>query len=669
MSGVPAVKSYLPFIVAGITSGSVYGLAAVGLVLTYRTSGIFNFAHGAQAALAAYVMFELRERVGLPWPVAGLLTLLLAGVLAGLLLERLASGLAQVSMAARVAATVGLLVGLQGGLVVVFGSASIPMRAYLPQRILHFWGVNVRVEQLIITLVALVAIVSLYLFLNRARVGLAMQALVDDPALLGLAGTSPVAVRRFAWLIGSSFAAASGMLLAPTITLDAGILTLLVFFAFGAAAVGRFSSLPGTYLGGLGLGVIAAILTKLVGDHHVTGPLASVPPNMSFVVLFVALVMTPKGTLIERGVETVRRPGPPASFRRSTRIVGSALGAAVAVTLPHVAGTRLPLYTTALAYVVLFASLSLLVRGSGQLSLCHITFAAVGAGVAARAVGAGVPWLVAVVMGGLVAAPIGALVAIPAIRLSGVFLAIATFGFGLVVQRVFYPSVLMFGREFALTAPRPEVGRLSGDVGYYYVVLATTVACLGLVAFVRRSRLGRLLRAFADSAVAVDALGTNTNELKVLVFGIGAFVAGVAGALIGPVTGKATVGSFDFSVSLLLVAVLFIAGRQPLLSAVVAAGLYVVGPGYISSASLRAYTPVLFGALAVAAALLSGVSLRGWFGRSARLQARAAEDTPLQRRHSIPVVATGAEPGSDVPGSSISLSRNGAGHHQPCEPV
>src|SRR5207245_11546191 len=110
------MRTYLPFIVTGITSGSVYGLAAVGLVLTYKTSGIFNFGHGTQAALGAYLMFEFRERMGLPWPVAALLALLLAGILAGLVLERAAHALASASVAARVAATVGLLVAIQGSL-------------------------------------------------------------------------------------------------------------------------------------------------------------------------------------------------------------------------------------------------------------------------------------------------------------------------------------------------------------------------------------------------------------------------------------------------------------------------------------------------------------------------------------------------------------------------
>src|SRR5581483_6244168 len=257
-----SMKSYLPFLVAGLTNGSIYGLAAVGLVLTYKTSGIFNFAHGAQAALGAYLMFEFRERIGMPWPLAGLLSLLLAGVVAGLILERGAALLASASVAARVTATVGLLVFIQGVLIAVFGAASLPTRPFLPQKVVEFPGVNVRVEQLIIVAVVVVAVGGLYLFFTRARLGLATQAVVDDPALLGLAGASPTAVRRFAWLVGSCFAAASGILLAPAVALDARLLTLLVFFAFGAAAVGAFSSLPLTYVGGIGIGVGASLVTK-----------------------------------------------------------------------------------------------------------------------------------------------------------------------------------------------------------------------------------------------------------------------------------------------------------------------------------------------------------------------------------------------------------------------
>jgi branched-subunit amino acid ABC-type transport system permease component len=625
------MKQYLPFLVIGISAGSVYGLAAVGLVLTYKTSGIFNFAHGAQAALAAYLMFEFHERMGMAWPVAMLLSLLLAGVMAGLLLERVAYGLASVGTAARVAATVGLLVAIQGGLVVAFGSASLAMKIYLPSAIVELPGVNVRMDQIIVTAFVLVAVVGLYLFFTRTKLGLSMQAVVDDPALLGLQSINPVRVRRFAWLIGSSFAAISGMVLAPTLGLDAFLLTLLVFYAYGAAAVGRFSSLPITYVGGLVIGVAAALLTKFL---NTTGPIASLPATLPFLVLFGALLVVPKHHLIERGSQAVRRPLAPVAFSRRTKLTGLAAGTVVALAIPLVAGTKLPLFTSALAFVVLFASLSLLVRMSGQVSLCQMAFAAVGATTAARAVGAHIPFPLAVLLGGLVAIPIGALLAIPAIRLSGVYLAIATFGFGLLVQRLVFSSFLMFGKDSYVVAPRPKLAGLNvhTDTGYYFVVLVATVACVGLLALIRTSRMGRLLRAFADSPTALNAHGTNTTELKVLVFCTSAFLAGIGGALLGPVTGTATAVSFDLGMSLVLLAVLFVAGRQPLLSAVVASVLFIVVPGYINNAAMRQYTPIVFGALAVVAAIYGGVPLLDRLEAAKRLSRRSPERTRLRAR-------------------------------------
>jgi len=233
------------------------------------------------------------------------------------------------------------------------------------------------------------------------------------------------------------------------------------------------------------------------------------------------------------------------------------------------------------------------------------------------------------------------MLAIPAIRLSGVYLAIATFGFGLLVQRLFYPSFLMFGHNLFLSAPRPKVGGLNvhTDTGYYYVVLAVTMACVALVALIRASRMGRLLRAFADSPTGLNAHGTNTTELKVLVFCTSAFLAGIGGALIGPVTGTATQVSFDLGVSLMLLAVLFVAGRQPLLSAVLAAVFYVVIPGYIDNADVRAYTPVVFGALALVAAIYGGVP---WLDRlrvAKRVSQRSPQRTRLRARLGMPASA------------------------------
>src|SRR5581483_6503342 len=280
------VSDLVPYLMIGIATGSIYALAAVGLVLTFKTSGIFNFAHGAQAAAAAYVFFEFYERDHLSWPLAGLFTLVLVGVGGGLLLERLAAGLAGAPLTARVAATIGLLVGTQATLEKIFGSEALIVRFFLPTHRIQLPGFVVRVDQIIVTLLALGGTLALFWFLRTRRLGIAMQAAIEDPDLLAAKGFSPIRVRRWAWIIGSCFASLSGILLAPITSLNSSVLTLLVFYAFGAAAVGMFDSLLLTHVGGVAIGVGASILTKYI---HGGGALAGLPSSLPFIVLFLAL--------------------------------------------------------------------------------------------------------------------------------------------------------------------------------------------------------------------------------------------------------------------------------------------------------------------------------------------------------------------------------------------
>jgi len=150
--------------------------------------------------------------------------------------------------------------------------------------------------------------------------------------------------------------------------------------------------------------------------------------------------------------------------------------------------------------------------------------------------------------------------------------------------------------------------------------------------------MGRLLRAFADSPTAVDANGTNTNELKVLVFSIAAFFSGIAGGLLGPITGQAAaasgidVGGFDFSVSLLLLTVLFVAGRQPVVSAVLGSVLLVIIPSYATGETAVKWNPIVFGSLAIVAALFGGRSLIEWIASSRRMRERSAAPSPQAER-------------------------------------
>jgi branched-subunit amino acid ABC-type transport system permease component len=625
------MSTLLPFIVAGVATGSVYALAGMGLVVTYKTSGVFNFAHGALGTVAAYLFFELHTNQGVPWPVAALISIAAVGVLGGIGLERLARRLMEVSTALKVVATVGLLVAIQGLAVVLYGSAARNVPAFLPTGTFTVAGVNVGYDQLILFVLAALSAVGLSLFFKRSRLGIAMRGVVDDPSLVALAATSPVKVRSRAWVIGCTFAAASGVLLVPSIGLDSILLTLLVVQAFGAAAVGAFSSLPLTYAGGLVVGIGQALATKYVGSHPSLGGL---PPSFPFIVLFVTLLVMPKRRLMQAPARRRLVGAAQPQRRGGSSVVGYGALAAVLLAAPVLAGPRVPLFTTGMIFVIVFASLQLLVRTSGQVSLCHAAFVAVGASTFANLTGGPhMPWLLALLAAGLVTVPVGALVAVPAIRLSGIYLAVATFGFGVLVERVAYQTSLMFGQLGSRSAPRPHLLGidLTGDRAFYYVVLGVVVAALALMVLVQRTRLGRLLRGLAGSPTALETYGASVNTTRVLVFCISAFLAGIAGALFAAASGSVNGTSFNSLNSLLWLAVLMLAGSMPVMSSFVAGLFLVVVPGYIHDATVLSYQPVLFGLAAIGVA----VAAAGGFRLPAGSRSLATRSVDRSRRSPV----------------------------------
>jgi len=166
------VRALLPYLVLGLVSGSVYGLTAMGLVLTYKTTGVFNFAHGAVATGAAYLFYELNANRGLPWPVALVATVALIAVLGGPLMELIGSRLRQVPVATQVVATIGLLLAVQGIVVAIFGAVAMPFPAFLSSRTVRLPGVYVGIDQIVVFAVGTVLAALLFLFFRSSRTGL-----------------------------------------------------------------------------------------------------------------------------------------------------------------------------------------------------------------------------------------------------------------------------------------------------------------------------------------------------------------------------------------------------------------------------------------------------------------------------------------------------------------
>ncbi len=615
------MSDLLPFIVAGLVIGAIYGLAGLGLVITYKTSGIFNFAHPALAALGAFSFHELhgeRTRLDwqLPWPVAAAVVVLAVGPLLGLLMSSLARRLALVAAPLQIVATVGISLGIIGLLGLLRGR--LRGRSFLPTGTFELLGTFIRWDQLILFVFAVGAAVSLSIWLRLSRLGMAMRAVVDNPDLVELTGSSAASVSRRAWMLGTVFAVVSGVLLtASNPRLGAMSLFLLMIASFGAAAVGGFSSLPLTFVGGLLTGIAGALTAKWP-----VGAIGGLQPAMPYLVLLVALLVTRRRHLLDR---RVTKPRPiPRSFEAPWRIrvATGAVVVAVLAAAPLWAGRDLVVWTSMLIYTLLALSAGLLVRESGQVSLCQTVFAAVGLTTFAHGVNDWhLSWVVAVLVAGAVAGGVGLVLAIPATRVSGVFLAVATLGFGLAMANLVYPTGLMFTTavDGLGRLPRPGFAQ-SNEAMHLLVVALVTLVAIGLVA-VHHGRLGRLLRGLDDSALALETMGTGVNTLRAVVFALSAWLAGVAGALYGSYFRGAGLSTpfFQPMLSLQLFAVVVIVpGATPWYGLLGAAALqlapYYAVEWFDVAATVGPWSTLIFGAAAVTVAVRAaqGHTLARW---------------------------------------------------------
>lgn len=600
------MKDYLPFIVLGVTSGSIYALAALGLVVTYTTSGVFNFAHGTVAMVSAYAYYTLTVSHGVPTLLAVVLVVLVVGPLIGVVVDKaLFRRLQGAGSAAYVVVSIGLLVFLQGMVIIIYGPTARPVPAIFPAGVVELSGVNIGYDQICVVAISAVLGLALALFFKRTQTGLDMRAVVDDPQLSELTGANARRTTALSWMLGTSFASLAGVLLAPILGVDATLLTLLVVQAFGAAALGRLTSLPIAYAGAIGLGVLGQLSTKFVGAYAGNHPwLAGIPSSLPFLALFIVLLVSRKGSFKELTKSVQPRVSSTAVSAGSRRFPFAVLGllAGFAVLLPSITtDSRVTTATTAVAMLVTFASLSLLLGLSRQISLCHAVFVALGATTLGHLQAAGIPFLPALLLSGLIVVPIAGLLSIPAVRLSGLFLALATFGFGVLFQNLLFGTASVFGTRSEVKIARPSFlgTTLDGTNDFYYFVLAIALFCLVAIELLRVTRLGRLLRAAADSNVAVETLGVNTTAARTIVFCASGFFAAVAGGLLGAQVGTVSTSSFTFFNSLIWVAVLVAAGASTLSGSVLATLMLVAAPAFFTSSRVIDYQTAGFGLLAI----------------------------------------------------------------------
>ncbi|MEU6898897.1 ABC transporter permease subunit [Streptomyces virginiae] len=607
----------LVLVLSGLVSGALYALLATGLVLSYSASGLFNFAHGATAYLCALTFYELHSGLGWPAVPASLLVVFVLAPGLGWGLDRLMfRRLARVGETAQIVATIGLLVALPAaGLwaVELLADAGVPVkpaenRFGLPgvgPSPAKSWqltdGVGIDSDQLITWVVTALVAVALWVLMRHTRIGLLLRAAVDNRSLTELRGISADRLSSVAWMIASVLAGLAGVLATPLLGLSAHDFTLFLFVSATAAVIGRFASVPLAFAGGLGLGVLQNLVAGYASfAESVTGFRTAVP----FLILFGGLLVLTRRSRTA-GVAAVDAPpvdhlaGASWGRRWGVWAAGAALlcTAFYTVTTPFWTG----LLAQGLAVALVFMSFTVVTGLGAMVSLAQGTFVTGAALVAGLLMSRGWPFVAALAVGTCAAALLGALVALPALRLGGRSLALATLALAFLADQALFQLRWLRNGDTGWSVPRPVVGPvdLSDDraLGVALVVLVALVAAA--LTALRASPSGRAMLAVRSAPAAAVASGVSVLRTKLLLFTLSAGLAGFGGVLYASYNTRITATDFTAMTGLVWLAVVVAAGVRRPQYAVVAGLVYAVAPRLLSDyVTASAHLPVILFGLA-----------------------------------------------------------------------
>jgi branched-chain amino acid transport system permease protein len=577
------METFLQYTILGLVTGGVYGIAASGLVVTYTTSGIFNFAHGATAMLAAFAYWQVRFDWGWPAPLALVAVLGVAAPLLGALIYGVVMrGLRGTSEVTRIVVPVSVMLGFLALATWIWDPTPREPRLFLlffgADKTVSIAGVNVTWHELLAMVLAAVIALALRFLFFRTRNGVAMRAVVDDPDLLELNAGRPERLAMLSWALGAFLAALAGILITPIqgSAMSATALTLLVIDAFAAAMFGRLRSLPRTFVGALVLGLAGSYVIGYFPAERWTWT-SNFRVSLPMIALFVVLLFLPqdrlRGTTILRTRERFRLPSV-----RSAVVAGLALVAVMYLLREILAPTAVNYMAFSMTAALVALSLVLLTGYAGEINLAVLSFGAIGAiivhhyGVSGSGGGARTT-LWGYVLAAVVCALIGALVSLPSLRLRGLYLALSTFAFGVFVSNMVLREITerklpLLHTEFSifpsgnLTVPRPKIGPVDLAAMPTFLMAVTVlfaVTGVGLVAL-RHSSYGRRLAALKDSPAATATLGQSPVALKLSVFMLSAAIAGVGGALMTSQLGSANLDRYDIFLSLSLLMLTVVGG-------------------------------------------------------------------------------------------------------------
>jgi branched-chain amino acid transport system permease protein len=548
-------------LVAGLGTGSIAALAGVGLVVAYRATGVFNFAFAGIATVGAFVMYEFTVYHHIPVAIALILVVFGVGPAIGALmdvivfrsLERRSAGTAE-----KLVANLGVLILLLGIGAVIYGTQTYQPSPIFPQSEAFAIGsgnnaVSVSWDKIGNLGLIAAAAGGLILVFRYTALGRQVRAVVDRRGLAELCAVNSNRVSMLSWAIGSSFAALAGVLDAPSLGLQNGLLAIQVLETISVAVIAKLRSIGAAVAAGIGLGVVQALASIMIHPLYPSWlPLPSVNANVVTELPVIALVAF---LLIYRNLDEAGTAGTAglvtASFGRGGRSNTAAvplglLTVAVFLVMPAVlGGTNLVTAQEVVAYAVIFLSIVAITGYSGHISLATVAFAGLGGYTTQRLTGGHLPYptsmsvphvpvILTMLIGGLLMIPVGVVVGYPALRRKGLILGLITLAFAVIVNQFVFQLQAWFSGNTTSAIPRPHFFGLSlqGDKAFLYYEIVVLGLVLLLVRNLRSGALGRILGAMRDSEKGAVSVGISLRRYKLLIFGASAFIAAIGGSLL-----------------------------------------------------------------------------------------------------------------------------------------
>ncbi|MGW0181125.1 ABC transporter permease [Nocardia sp. NPDC003345] len=650
------METYLQFVVLGLGLGAVYIGLANGLLLVYRSTGIINFAQGATAMWGAYVFAQLGDDGTLVLPVgsvrfaepppiwAAVLIGLLSAVVLGLITHYLVfRPVRNAPVLAQVVVSVALMLTVQALVVIRFGPNNIPVEELIPPGSVQLFGARLSSAEILMAAIMVATSVLIWAYFGFTRLGAATRAAAANPRGAVLLGFSPDRLAAIATVL-AALVATLGVMLGSSLTgLNPMNYTLLVVPALAVLLVARMESVAVIAVAALVLGAFQSLVNLFTGKEWWPVWAASgLDQVVPFVVVIVILLVFGSRLPSRGSLQTIKLPDVSVPvFRPVPALI---LLAVVGVALASSSGTyrfgltySIILMLLALSYVVITGYL-------GQISLAQTAFAgAAGFTLSKLTTGWAMPMPLAIFLGALVAALLGMLVALPAFRIRGAQLAIVTIAAALAIERFVFNNYsltpasgnpianpTLFGLNLGIREGS-EIARLP------FSLLVLAVAALVVWAFIRLASgtTGRTFLAVRANERAAASVGIDVRRTKLLGFGLSAFIAGLAGCLIGYSAGQLSAESFTVFVGLQVLAVAYLGGITSFSGAAIAGVLGPLGILYVvlhEVLDLGDYYALISGIALIATAILNPVGMAGEARRITDL-VRARRRPPRSTAH------------------------------------